>query len=567
MYLRTALACLVLSGTLTNAVPFGKRNNDHHHDYDYDHAKADCYGGGSDAGYTSTSSAVESTSTWSASYPSAPSPSVILLPDVVLNTTGPAPPVVENTTLPSPEANSTIINTSGGGDAVIVIPVNTTSLSPDNGDVSKEVTAPDNSTVVVGTIPNTPVSTDDRVLFRPGTYANSPTVQAENAAPVAFSFTGPTNYYAAISNPEDNPSFPETDGCSYTYQSVLGGGNGSVPAAGGLWALEGYVWLTPANIRQGTIGDCGMGSAIMSLASQGIGRQSWTYYLAKLIDSVTIVTSADGKPVKQLSFHFKYPGKEAIVLIDDTLPTLTSGACGTYLGFQPTPDAVCQNPSTGVYDPTNVFFVPLLEKAFAKYIDAFPELRSKQTADKGYTGYLGLEGIRPDIVLASFTGGQPGSVFRNLQSTAPIIAALIRCIREDVICAVDTYPTSLEGMGPKDEFGVVHLLGDSGWAASNSQWNQDVSYTVIDFDDLNSEGRSHLQEMIGLHAYGIDYLSTPFPGIVKLLNPWGCNPTYSDQSGYCSTYNGPQLEMSLRVFVSMLRAVYFVENPIALDAL
>jgi hypothetical protein len=310
-----------------------------------------------------------------------------------------------------------------------------------------------------------------------------------------------------------------------------------------------------------------MGSALMSLASQGIGRNSWTYYLAKTIESVTIVTGADGAPVKQLAFRFKYPGKEATVLIDDKLPTLTSGVCGTYLGFQPTLDAVCQNPSTGVYDSTNVFFVPLFEKAFAKYIDAFPELRSQQTSDNGYTGYLGLEGIRPDIVLASITGGQPQSEFRNLESTAPIILALLRCIRDDIICAVDTYPSSLEGMGPKDEFGTVHLLGDSGWVSSNTQWNQSVSYTVIDFDDLNSEGRSHLQEMIGLHAYGIDYLSTPFPGIVKLLNPWGCNPTYSDQSGYCSTYNGPQLEMSLRVFVSMLRAVYWVEDPIALEAL
>jgi hypothetical protein len=254
MHLRTALACLTLSGSFTNALPFWRRNNDHHHDYnDHDHDKADCYGNV----YTSTSSAMDPTATWSTSYPSAPSPSVVLLPDIILNATGPAPAVLENTTLPTPEVNSTIIDTSGGSDTVIVIPVNNTSLSPDNGDVSKEVTAPDNSTVVVGAIPDTPVSTGDRVLFRPGTYQNSPTVLAEDTT-TAFSFTGPPDYYAALSNPEDWPSFPETDGCSYEYQSVLGGGNGSVPAAGGLWALENYVWLTPANIRQGTIGDCGV---------------------------------------------------------------------------------------------------------------------------------------------------------------------------------------------------------------------------------------------------------------------------------------------------------------------
>lgn len=310
-----------------------------------------------------------------------------------------------------------------------------------------------------------------------------------------------------------------------------------------------------------------MGSAVQTLASQGIGRSSWTYYLVRLIDSVDVVRGADGNLIRQLSFRFKYPGMEATVLIDDTLPTSTSGSCGRYLGFQPTLDAVCQNRTTGRYDPTNVFFVPLLEKAFAKYIDAFPSLRSQSTRDNELTGYSGLEGIRPDVVLAAFTGGQPRRLFRDLASPAPIILALLRCIRDDIICTVDTYPSTLEGMGPKDEYETVHLLGDSGWVGSNANWNQQVSHTLIDFDNLNSEGRSHLQQMIGLHAYGIDYGSTPFPGIVKLLNPWGCNPEYSDRSGYCSTYNGPQLEMSLRVFVSMIRAVYWVENPVPVNQL
>lgn len=307
-----------------------------------------------------------------------------------------------------------------------------------------------------------------------------------------------------------------------------------------------------------------MGSAIMSLASQGIGASSWTQYLVKTIS----YTVTDLQGVRQLAFRFKYPGKEATVLIDDQLPTLTSGSCWPYLGFQPTLDAVCPGPD-GTYPPTNVFFVPLLEKAFAKYIDAFPELRSPSTTEAGWTGYKGLTGIRPDVALAAFTGGTPNAIYRDLDSVAPIILQLLRCIRDDVICAVDTYPAAtLDGMGPKDEYGVVHLLGDSGWAAPNTQWNQEVSYTLIDFDNLNAEGRSKVVEMIGLHAYGIDYATTPYPGIVKLLNPWGCNPTYSDQSGYCGSYEGgPRVELSLRVYASMLRAVYWVDNPIALGDL
>jgi hypothetical protein len=310
-----------------------------------------------------------------------------------------------------------------------------------------------------------------------------------------------------------------------------------------------------------------MGGAIMSLASNGIGASSWTQYLIKTIN----YTVTDLQGIRQIAFRFKYPGKEALVMIDDTLPTLTSGACWPYLGFQPTLDAVCPA-EDGSYPPTNVFFVPLLEKAFAKYIDAFPELRSSSATEAGWTGYKGLTGISPAVALATFTGGTPNVIFRDLESVAPVILQLLRCVRDDIICAVDTYEAgTLEGMGPKDDYGVVHLLGDSGWAAPNTQWNQTVSYTLIDFDNLNAEGRSSLVQMIGTHAYGIDYAATPYPGIVKLLNPWGCNPVWEDQNGYCESEKaqkgGPRVELSLRVYASMLRAVYWVENPIALEYL
>lgn len=310
-----------------------------------------------------------------------------------------------------------------------------------------------------------------------------------------------------------------------------------------------------------------MGSAIMSLASQGIGASSWTQYLIKTISYT--VTDLEG--ITQIAFRFKYPGKEATVLIDHELPTLISGNCWPYLGFQPVLDAVCPA-ADGSYPPTNVFFVPLLEKAFAKYIDAFPELRSSSATEAGWTGYEGLSGISPGVTLAALTGGQPNVFFRDLNSVAPIILQLLRCIRDDIICAVDTYNAStLDGMGPQDEYGVVHLLGDSGWAASNNQWNQTLSYTLIDFDNLNAEGRSKLVQMIGTHAYGIDYAATSYPGIVKLLNPWGCNPVWEDKKGYCESEEarkgGPRVELSLRVYASMLRAVYWVENPIPLGDL
>lgn len=172
------------------------------------------------------------------------------LPDVVLSSTETVPPILQNTTLPIPESGSTTIYTPNGGE--IVVPVNTTSGSSDNGDVSQVILTPDNSSVTVGMTRNT--STE---FFRPGTYVNAPDVQQGNTT-IAFSFTGTTDYLGALSDPERQPSFPDKGGCTYEYKSVLGGGNGSVPAEGGLWALEGYVWLTPANVRQGSIGDCGV---------------------------------------------------------------------------------------------------------------------------------------------------------------------------------------------------------------------------------------------------------------------------------------------------------------------
>lgn len=43
----------------------------------------------------------------------------------------------------------------------------------------------------------------------------------------------------------------------------------------------------------------------------------------------------------------------------------------------------------------------MLEKAFAKYFDAYPDLRSSKAKKLDSTGYAGLRGIRPYIVLVS----------------------------------------------------------------------------------------------------------------------------------------------------------------------
>jgi hypothetical protein len=311
-----------------------------------------------------------------------------------------------------------------------------------------------------------------------------------------------------------------------------------------------------------------MGGAIMSLTGNGFGLESWTQYLVKTVS----YTVSDLQGIRQLAFRFKYPGKEALVMIDDQLPTLTSGrSCMPYLGFQPTLAAVHQA-DDGSWPPTNVFFVSLLEKAFAKYIDAFPELRSSNATKNKWTGYKGLEGMNPATVLAAFTGGTPRHLTRDLKDITPIILQLLTCIADDVICAVDTYEAgTLDGMGPKDEHGVVRLLDNAGWASPNTAWNQNLSYSLIDWDNVNDKGRAKLVQMIGNHAYGIDRKATAYPGLVALLNPWGCNPAWEDKQGGCwseeAKNGGPRVKLSLRVYASMLRAVYWVEKPIPLERL
>ncbi|KAJ9114216.1 hypothetical protein QFC22_005668 [Naganishia vaughanmartiniae] len=206
MFPTTALACLALSTSFIQAAPFltGRDNNmDPSHDHDWDHYKED-------ESYSSSAnlagSAVE-TASWTSAYPAAASPSVVLVDDVVISTNGPFPPALQNTLLPTPVAdNSTVTNTDGVGDVVIVVPVDTTSLSFDNDDGSK------------------------------------------------IASTGSSNYLASLSNPQSNLSFRKTFlDATIRISRFLGGASWTF-AAGGLW--EEYVWLTPVNVRHGEIGDC-----------------------------------------------------------------------------------------------------------------------------------------------------------------------------------------------------------------------------------------------------------------------------------------------------------------------
>lgn len=141
--------------------------------------------------------------------------------------------------------------------------------------------------------------------------------------------------------------------CEYAYEHVLGG-NGTTPR-GALWALEGYVDLVAADVKQGGIGDCGMGAAVMALAAGG-----WTRYL-KAMFLKRFDTPSPGD--RNIVAVFRRDGKVQPVLIDDQLPTLQNANpnCWQYPGFQPVNDAAYPD----VTKPTPIFFMPLFEKVSA----------------------------------------------------------------------------------------------------------------------------------------------------------------------------------------------------------
>jgi hypothetical protein len=70
--------------------------------------------------------------------------------------------------------------------------------------------------------------------------------------------------------------------------------------------------------------------------------------------------------------------------------------------------------------------------------------------------------------------------------------ALQKCLKDRVPCAIDTFDiATLESISLKNEYANVYFLEHSGWAQSNRHWNQSVSYTVIDLDNVQA-GRGSL---------------------------------------------------------------------------
>jgi hypothetical protein len=291
--------------------------------------------------------------------------------------------------------------------------------------------------------------------------------------------------------------------------------------------------------------------------------------------------------------NFQKDGMTYPVLIDDQLPILQqqNGNCHNYAGYQPVNDAALPD-ADGSYPPTPILFMPLLEKAFAKFLDFQPDWR---WTPSGPPGYIGLTSVSPAIALAALTGGTPKPVYRNNSGyDAPIMNALLGCMRGLAPCVIGTTnATTLGLVGELDTWGGVWLnaLGDAatpkgytpgetaGLAAPDAP-TSNITYSLVDFDQIiKTAGKEYSTSirMVGNHAYAFAWKqSTTGPltaetlndARLRVLNPWGSNPCQSldftcvpDRSEWD---NAAQVTHSFRALALTVGAVFTVENMPAL---
>lgn len=379
---------------------------------------------------------------------------------------------------------------------------------------------------------------------------------------------GSAAYNPDLVVPKDDPALH----CEYSYEHVLGGGG--TTSRGGLWALEGSVWGVAADVRQGGIGDCGLGASVMALLANVF---VWTKYLPQML-----VRTDPSLGDHMFTVAFKKEGSTHNVVIDDQLPVLQNlnFNCWPYLGFQPVRDAVEPGP-LGNYPPTDVFFMPLLEKAFAKFFDNTPDWSPQAHLPlRNVSGYLGLTGTSPDKALAAITGGNPRSVWRSKPGfDGPLMAATVMCMTGKAPCVIDTGPHTLEGLGDSDGDGVIWLNpagnAEQGFESGTTSGMvaddlNNKTFTVIDFDQLDDTGHSTAVTLVGMHAYAFDYQRTTKPPFtlpmedwrIRLINPWGTNPLpWPGAVNPTGEWDNPgELTLSFRTFSQVIRAIYTVTD-------
>ncbi|KAJ9655039.1 hypothetical protein H2201_008891 [Coniosporium apollinis] len=260
--------------------------------------------------------------------------------------------------------------------------------------------------------------------------------------PSGFSLTG-DDFEAALSDPSKQPALPKTGSCFYSHQPYLTATTSSPPLAD-FRRVSGRVEI--ADVLQGAIGDCGLGASVIALICNGqqedlravlerdVGR-----LIARFLVPSNLPLLPNVPPIASM--------KTVRVLIDDGIaairPSLSQGNCHSNIGFLPSFD-----------NGRPVVFMALLEKAWAKFLDANPVSEFPQK------GYNGLAGTVARHVLQSFSGGN-GRLYERFEPGFDLnmAAFLIKCINLRRACVVGTPPPTYRALGTNIDGRIETLAG------------------------------------------------------------------------------------------------------------
>lgn len=363
--------------------------------------------------------------------------------------------------------------------------------------------------------------------FYPGTSVNSPSLGGPRPDQRIL-----TDYQQALSDPTKQPELPSYNGCSFAYVHQSQGGE--LP----IWET-GASPLVDLDVAQGAIGDCGFGSAVNAIILNG-----HTKYLQ---DRLKVNGST-------YEFTFTINGVDQVVAVDDQLPALSAGpsTCWTYLGYKPA-------------GPSKSAYVPLLEKALAKLLDARPDLKANSEGPKGY---LGLEAVWSHWVLSMLTGKGAVMISRpqGAYGLAPnLVAAIEKCLTVDIPCVIGT-PNSTDSL--VYPLGPQQVAGE--WDVPQGEDYVSAVFTpVLDnpkqkdyFHILDHDLKDAYNTVVPRHAWAIDRVhSTYTPGgdirqaVVRLINPWGYLPKPWTQ------LDAPNaLDLSFPALASLITHLYTLQS-------
>ncbi|OAL42902.1 hypothetical protein IQ07DRAFT_311090 [Pyrenochaeta sp. DS3sAY3a] len=299
------------------------------------------------------------------------------------------------------------------------------------------------------------------------------------------------------------PGLPVKAGCQYQYRSQLGS-----PLIGNFLGPNNRV--EREDVKQRAIGDCGFMAAVLALIGndQQVDLRQMLQVSGRTVTAIFRDPSGNGKKVGAVAVQSV---RLTRVLSDDTLPVLSSGdtnSCPAYGGAQPGP---------GV---NAILYVPFLEKAWAKYMDANPQLRINAL------GYSGIIGTRASLALSAFTGQQPLVVLRTVPNIdGAIVRQLVLCVATFLPCVVGTPSAQFlrddKPLGPvnsNDQIiladGIVITIRAGTMVFTDPILNVEITLVLFHYFAIDRE-----QSFLG---DGDDF--------IILRNPWGENPDKADPS-------------------------------------